>query len=246
MQYRLTCGKCGHDYPVETRQAGGTLVCECGETIQIPTMLKMKRLPEWEESAPEAETPASAEKVEQQVETNADAAQTVAEPKKQSALSRITGLSGKRWGLFIVAALVLIFCATKIGMNARTPDPRAIFYKQIDYMQDGKAIRRDSSPITVGDYGFYFLQDPEHPYVVTDELIDAFSDFYAYQYFDYVKELDMSDNFYDNYEALITKWRLYLMLYSIVAGIALIVALYALFAKESHKQVGVRRGEGWV
>ncbi|MBP5620695.1 MAG: hypothetical protein J6X44_01640, partial [Thermoguttaceae bacterium] len=60
MKYRLTC-ECGRSYPIEPRQAGQTLDCECGKTLQIPTMLKMKRLPEWEEkenaSEPVADEP---------------------------------------------------------------------------------------------------------------------------------------------------------------------------------------------
>lgn len=254
MQYRLTCDKCGRAYPVEPRRAGGSLTCECGETLTIPTMLKMKRLPEWDEkevddkqeevqpveTKQDAAAPSSPDRQENAAESPADAA-----PKSSGLMKRITGLSGKRWGLFIVAALILVFCSAKIGMNISQPDPRSVFYKKINYTNDGKAIRRDSSPITVNDYAFYFLQDPEHPYVITDQLIDAFNDFYAYQYFDYVKELDMSDNFYDNYEALLTKWRLYLTFYFIVAGLSLIAALCALFIKESHKQVGVSRGESW-
>lgn len=43
IQYLLPCS-CGRKTPVETRQAGGSIVCECGATLDIPRLLEMKRL----------------------------------------------------------------------------------------------------------------------------------------------------------------------------------------------------------
>lgn len=252
MQYRLTC-QCGRSYPVEPRQAGGTLVCECGETINIPTMLKMKRLPVWgeeEEAAPEKDE-AVAPATDAVQPQNADDAQK-AEPKSEIAESRSNadapnkeGLSARRWGLFIVASCLLLVSVFFIFRNIHYPNPRAVFYKQTTFRENGKELRRDSSPITGEDYSFYFLPDPEHPYMVEDRLIDAFNDFYAYQYFEFVRELDLSDNFYDNYSALVTRWKMRLVGFGLLALISLGVALFALFAKESQKQVGSMRGESW-
>ena len=46
-RYRLTC-QCGKEYPVEASQAGRTIECTCGVRLNIPSMLKIKRLPLWD------------------------------------------------------------------------------------------------------------------------------------------------------------------------------------------------------
>ena len=71
------------------------------------------------------------------------------------------------------------------------------------------------------------------------------NDFVCMQYFPYVKQLDMSDNFYDNYEALKTKRLLLLTGFGLLALISLVVEFYALFAKEKVQQVGAMRGDNW-
>lgn len=240
MQYRLTC-KCGRAYPVETGQAGGTISCECGETIQIPTMMKIKRLPEWDEGA-ESEPEEGAQENSKAPETDVAEKKTDAKPKKER-------LSSKRKGLFIVAGLFLVvsvFFFTFI--ISHKPDPRMVFYKQINYkLEDGRNIKRDSTPILEEDFGFYYLQDPytNQTYEMNDLSIEHLTDFYAYQYFNYLKKLDLSDNFYENYDAVLTKWRLWVIAWGVVALASLVGAMCALFIKESDKQVGVMRGEGW-
>ena len=110
-------------------------------------------------------------------------------------------------------------------------------------------MRRDTTPTTYGDYNFYFFTDYSDPerrtYLVDDQLIDMMSPFVTIQYFTYLKELPMSDNFYENYEALKTRRYLYLAGFGFLALVSLIVALLALFVKESQKQVGSMRGSSW-
>ena len=43
VQYLLPCS-CGRKTPVETRQAGETLVCGCGAKLDIPRLLELKKL----------------------------------------------------------------------------------------------------------------------------------------------------------------------------------------------------------
>ena len=146
-------------------------------------------------------------------------------------------------GLFFV---VSVFFFTFI--IAHKPDPRMVFYKQINYkLEDGRNIKRDSTPILEEDFGFYYLQDPymNQTYEMNDLSIEHLTDFYAYQYFNYLKKLDLSDNFYENYDAVLTKWRLWVIAWGLVALASLIGAMCALFIKESNRQVGVMRGEGW-
>ena len=257
IRYALPCDACGRRHPVETSQAGGQVNCECGATIRIPTMLKIKRLEPWEDA--DAETDRESQEVavaqEISVESRSDAEtsatpETAAKSEKTSELAKPRKLSARRRGLFIVASLAFVvsvfFCARAI----KTPPPIAVFYKQTVYdLGDGRKVRRDTTPTTYGDYNFYFFTDYSDPerrtYLVDDQLIDMMSPFVTIQYFTYLKELPMSDNFYENYEALKTRRYLYLSGFGFLALVSLIVALLALFVKESQKQVGSMRGSSW-
>lgn len=53
-KYLLPCS-CGLQITVEPRQAGQTIVCSCGATLQVPTLLDMTAL----EEAPEEPSPAT-------------------------------------------------------------------------------------------------------------------------------------------------------------------------------------------
>ncbi|GHT14859.1 hypothetical protein FACS1894170_12200 [Planctomycetales bacterium] len=44
MKYLLPCS-CGLSVDVEPRQAGQTVVCSCGKTLQVPSLSKVKELP---------------------------------------------------------------------------------------------------------------------------------------------------------------------------------------------------------
>ena len=241
IRYALPCDACGRRHPVETSQAGGQIDCECGATIRIPTMLKIKRLDPWEDA--DAETPKETQEAPATTPVAPSTPESPAAPKARK-------LSARRRGLFIVASLAFVvsvfFCARAI----KTPPPIAVFYKQTVYdLGDGRKVRRDTTPTTYGDYCFYFFTDysnPERPtYLVDDQLIDMMSPFVTIQYFTYLKELPMSDNFYENYEALKTRRYLYLGGFGFLAFVSLVVALLALFVKESQKQVGSMRGSSW-
>jgi hypothetical protein len=43
IQYLLPCS-CGRKMPIETRQAGESIACECGATLEIPRLLELKKL----------------------------------------------------------------------------------------------------------------------------------------------------------------------------------------------------------
>ena len=68
--------------------------------------------------------------------------------------------------------------------------------------------------------------------------------FGAYTYFEYVKTPNFSDNFNENYEAILTRWKTALAIWGFIAFVALVVALLALFTKESTKQVESREKAG--
>ena len=247
MSYRLPCDHCGRAYPVEPRQAGDVITCECGAKLQIPTMLKIKRLEPWvEDEAPKSD---DVETNEKKAPETVDAA-TADATKESAATEKKPKLSAKRRALFLLAALVFVGSVFFVARNVKTPDPRRVFYKQTTYdLGDGRKIRRDSSPITMEDYSFYYATDFSDPqrrtFIITNEYFDYMSPFELVRYFELVKNLEMSDNFYENFEALKTRRVITLVSASIMALVSLIVALYALFAKETQKQVGSMRGSEW-
>jgi hypothetical protein len=250
MKYSLTC-ECGQSQPVEPRQAGQSLICACGKTLQVPTMLQIKRLPEWEDEGAGKPESAAQEDVDQGAAPEGTAHESMKKAPKQPRISP------KRKGLFIAAGFVFVVAVFFIGRIAHKPDPISVHFKRTVYRADGKDISRHSTPTTPEDFYFYFIPDPTnetgiayaddgYPLVVNDDIIDrGLSLFGAYTYFEYVKTPNFSDNFNENYEAILTRWKTALAIWGFIAFVALVVALLALFTKESTKQVGVARGEGW-
>jgi hypothetical protein len=259
VRYQLPCENCGRVHPVETGQAGGMIFCECGTKVKIPTMMRIKRLQPWDEASDDEE---SEKKDEQPTEAapgedadrkttssvsdtpSSTTADSAGQPKERRKLS------ARRRGLFVVASLFCI-ASTFVACNwLRTPPPVAVFFKQVDYqLSDGRRIRRDTTPVSITDYNFFYFTDYSDPdrrvYLVDDELIDRMSNFVTIEYFENLKEIEMSDAFYENYDAIKTRYLLTAAGFGIVALVSLIVALYALFAKESNKQVGLIRGAEW-
>ena len=248
MRYKLLCESCGRYYPVETRQAGGTITCECGAVLSIPTMLKMKRLPEWDEEKEGEATEANAEeKTLEEKDATADASGNGSSAEPSAPKKK---LSAKRRGLFCFCGLVLILSLFVVGRNIKTPDPTAVFYKETVYsLGDGRMIKRDSTPITMQDYGFYFSTDFSDParttYLVNDGFIDGLPPFQSILFFDYVRELNMSDNFYDKYDSLIVRRRITMVFLAILAGLSLVAAVVPLFLSKEQKTVGAARGSDW-
>jgi Trk-type K+ transport system membrane component len=43
-QFVLPCDACGHEFTIETSQAGNQLECPCGATVQVPSLMQIRRL----------------------------------------------------------------------------------------------------------------------------------------------------------------------------------------------------------
>lgn len=201
-------------------------------------MLKMKRLPLWNDDG------APADEIDAQVA--ASNAETPVDAATASVATPAT--SGKRWGLFAVAAVFTVVGAFFLCRNVQPVNPLGVFYKRVEYASgDGKTVRRDSSPIDFHDYSFYFLDDPvnQRVYYVDDRLIDDMSFFHSYHYLDSVKKLEMSDNFYENYEALKSRRVISLVMSGVATLCGFALALFALLAPEKRRNVGAARGDAW-
>ncbi|MBQ7028679.1 MAG: hypothetical protein IJN32_00415 [Thermoguttaceae bacterium] len=238
-RYQLTCPRCNRQIPIEISQAGQTLPCECGETLRVPTMLKIKRLPIWSGDASADEAAASALEPSN-AEPSADS------PTPPAA--EVAASSSKRWGLFAVAAVFTVVGAFFFCRNVLPVNPLGVFYKRVEYASgDGKTVRRDSSPIDYRDYSFYFLDDPVNKsvYYVDDYLIDNMSFYHSYHYLESVKKLEMSDNFYENYDALKSRRVISLVMSGVATLCGFALALFALLAPEKRRNVGAARGDAW-
>ena len=188
---------------------------------------------------PPADEIAASDDESSNAETTADAS-TVAAPSAAS--------SGKRWGLFAVAAVFTVVGAFFFCRNIQPVNPLGVFYKRVEYASgDGKTVRRDSSPIDFHDYSFYFLDDQlnKRVYYIDDALIDDMSFFHTYHYLDSVKKLEMSDNFYENYEALKSRRSISLVMSGVATLCGFALALFALLAPEKRRNVGAARGDAW-
>ncbi|MDO5580148.1 MAG: hypothetical protein Q4G69_03360 [Planctomycetia bacterium] len=224
IEYTLTC-ECGKTYPVNVSLAGQEIDCSCGKKIIIPTMIKMKKLPLWEE--PEA---ASVSPVPQK---------TVKKGK----------LHGGRLGLFIIGLIIALLSGWFLySLLKFPPNPVQVFSKRIMYASGEKYVHRNSSPVSQEDYEFYLFHDPYRnlDYVIEDGLIDAWAPFPAYTYFDSVRNgLTMSDNFYDNFEEIKYQHRIMVAVAIIVIVIGLVLAVLPWIIPEKKTVVGTMRGTEW-
>lgn len=212
-------------------------------------MLKIKRLPLWEDGD---DAPRPDEQTVDALPTTPESeSESVPEPNAAVppvAASNAAKSSGKRWGLFVVAAVFTLVGAFFFCRNALPVNPIGVFYKRVEYASgDGKTVRRDSSPIDYRDYSFYFLDDPvnQRVYYVDDYLIDNMSFFHSYHYLDSLKTLEMSDNFYENYEALKSRRVISLVMSGVATLGGFALALFALLAPEKRRNVGAARGDAW-
>lgn len=254
VRYELAC-QCGRKFPVETSQAGQELSCECGATLKIPTMMKIKRLPVWSEGDGEptdAKADGAFDSTANQESAPTDAKENVANETNDGGVqtqnvAKRGGLSSRRLGMFLVGGAILVVSAFFFCRDLKAPNPLDVFYKRQVFAADGKAIRRDSSPIEQSDVNFYFLYEPslQATYLVDDNIIDSMSVFYAYRYLECVRDVNLSDNFYDNYESLKIRRTIRLVGFGVAAALGLAIAFLALFLPEKQKQVGRMRGSDW-
>lgn len=229
IRYTLTC-ECGKDWPVDISLAGQEIACTCGRKIIIPTMLKMKKLPLWEE---EKEEKSAA------VKGSASLPGSVKRGK----------LHGGRLGLLIVGLIIMVLGGWYLWTLIKyPPNPIQVFSKRIMYASGEKYVHRNSSPVSPEDYEFYIFHDPyrKMDYVIDDRLIDIWAPFPAYTYFDMLRNgLTMSDNFYDNFEEIKYQYRIMYAVSIIVMIFGVVLCILPWLIPEKRTVVGTMRGTEW-
>lgn len=244
IKYAMTC-ECGKRHPIETFQAGRELVCECGKTLSIPSMLKIKRLPVWSEAE-------SAQSVTEKsiVIDNASAKMPSSVPSESIREGKVRVLAGNRLGVFIVGlVLTTLFCLSLWRTSSHKPIPLQVFYKQTMFASGDNVVRRNSSPVSESDYDFFLQNDPntQQTYIINDFYIDrGMTPAMAFIYFDVLKDLKLSENFYDNFEEIQHNHRIKTGATHIAIVFSVLLCGVPWLMPRRKKIVGEARGAQWT
>ena len=174
-KYLLPCS-CGKSVPVETSQAGQEVVCECGLTLTVPSMLKIKKLQQADE-IPKKGTKGS----------------TAAATETKS--SRMVN-----WNIFSVGLILTLFtgwiCWSIIANSY--PRPEDVLYKRVMYTFGSKVLYNDTTPIPIEESSFFSISGEQIDRFYPMEALeywDLVKDGPA-----------MSMNFRENYQSLIDSY----------------------------------------
>lgn len=237
-KYLLPCS-CGKSVPVETSQAGSDVVCQCGETLKVPSMLKIKKLRPLEEALADELT--TAQPVEAAPQQQKDAQDYLKKTVKEHENAPVRSQKHKtiHSGLFVIGLALLLasIVLTLYVVTQTTPKPQDVLQKRIFYHFGGKASYQDSTPLS-----------PEDRIILTipDEMIENFNPIDAQRFWHYVKDgPTMSFNFNENYQTV----KDYYILRCIGCGILNLLA-FGLFVSSfflgKTQSVGVQRGSSWT
>ena len=134
-KYLLPCS-CGQDVPVETSQAGGNLLCRCGLSVQVPTLLKIKKLPLAGETPDQSSAAVDAPPVSP------------------------TGTRSNRsmfWIGLVLTVVAGLYCVYAVLFTF--PKPQDVLKKQRVYHFAGKVAVQDSTPLPIEDVNFLTITD---------------------------------------------------------------------------------------
>lgn len=256
-KYLLPCS-CGKFVPIETAQAGSDVVCQCGQSLKVPSMLKIKKLRTVEEAL--AGELAAIDPAQMSTHENAASPQNVSTEQKASQEKRQKDAqnylkkavkdendlndskkttSRVHSGLFSTGLVLLLasIALTFYMVTQTTPKPQDVLKKRIFYHFGGKASYQDSTPITYGD---------EVILTIPDDMIDKFNPIDAQRFWIYVKDgPTMSFNFNENYQTV----KDYYILRCVGCGILNLFALglfLSSFFLGQKQTVGVQRGSSWA
>jgi len=216
LKYLLPCS-CGQDVPIETSQAGGNVLCNCGLSVQVPSLLKIKKL----QLASETQS-------QSLLATTGAAVSTIQTP-----------MGGRvHFGVFWIGLILTIvaglYCAYTVLFSF--PKPQDVLKKQRIYHYAGKFATQDSTPIPMDEIEFF---------IITEEYIDHFSPMQTIMYWNILKDGPaMSMNFRENYETFKDYYYLRCIGTGILVLLTLSVLISSFFLGQT-KTVGTRQGTVW-
>ena len=215
-KYLLSC-TCGKDVPIETAQAGGNVLCDCGLSLKVPTLLQIKKLPFADGNS---------------VQSPALTGTSSVSPAKAPAKAQIN-LAMLLIGLVLTIAAVL-YCVYTVLLTF--PKPQDVLKKQVIYHFAGKVAAQDATPIPIPEQYFF---------AINDELIDLLNPVDLIRYWELVKDGPaMSMNFRENYETFKDYYYLRCAGTGILVLLALSILISSFFLGRSPT-VGTRQGTEW-
>ncbi|MCL2306578.1 MAG: hypothetical protein FWC43_14665 [Planctomycetaceae bacterium] len=215
-KYLLPCS-CGKEVSIETSQAGGNVLCDCGLSLRIPSLLKIKQLPP--EGGVQIQSPSAPD--------------VPAEPTVKKSTSRRVNFNVFLIGLYLTFAAVA-YCTYTVLFTF--PKPQDVLDKQVYYHYAGRFTLQDSTPIPIDER--YFFE-------ITDEIIDHLNPVDARSYWNLVKDGPaMSMNFRENYETFKDRYILRCVGTGLLVVLALCILISSFFLGRT-KTVGTRQGTVW-
>jgi hypothetical protein len=214
-KYLLSCS-CGKEVPIETAQAGGNVLCDCGLSLKVPTLLQIKKLPLADGRQMQSPT-----------------ADDVSGVPAKTASKTQPNLSMLLIGLILTIAANL-YCVYTVLFTF--PKPQDVMNKQVVYQFAGKVAAQDSTPIPMPERYFF---------VISEEDIDFLNPIDAMRYWELVKDGPaMSMNFRENYETFKDYYDLRCAGTGILVLIALSLLISSFFLGRPPT-VGTRQGTEW-
>ena len=214
-KYLLSCS-CGRDVPLETSQAGGNVLCDCGLSLKVPSLLQIKKLPIADDG--QTQSPVTG------------AAPTVSAKKGTKAEMNLSIF----WIGLVLSIAAALYCAYSVFFTF--PRPQDVLNKQVVYHFEGKVAVQNSNPIPMPEQYFF---------VITDEHIDHFYPVDTMRYWDMVKDGPaMSMNFREDYETFKDYYYLRCVGTGILVLLALSLLISSFFLGRSQT-VGTRQGTEW-
>lgn len=220
-KYLLPC-TCGKHIPIETAQAGGEVLCECGLAVKVPSLLKIKKLSTVEEFAASQEEPSSPESSEEKQDS----------PEKKRSGDALPRTLRTMGGILLLLSILL----TAYWVMFTYPKPQDVLNKRFVYTFGDKEIPQDSSPVPLDERRFLYI--PE-------EAIDYFDPNMTMRYWRLVEDGPaMSLNFRENFQTLVDTYYIRCVGSGVLILISLIIYIASFFVSKT-KVVAPRKGTDW-
>ena len=244
--YKLSC-LCGLSIPVETNQAGRSLICSCGQQVQIPSLSEILKLePMLEHEA-------------WKTEKNR---QPIAATSRSICLKHLVLVCGMV--AMIVTSLLVLFGALfrpywTTGyiphLMTRYPQLHDVCVMQRHFLHGNKVVGRDTLPISSRD--FRLLVDeriipPQYGLLVwSEDVINRlpYIDYHPLiliEMHDNLKGgLELSYNFSEKYDKLVFYYWARLVVLGVLTAVSLVVLIVGIFLPKQVEDIGERGGESW-
>ena len=229
MPYKLPCS-CGSFVPVETNQAGRSVQCQCGNSLQVPSLSQIKNLEPFSEQG--------------SVKT---------QKKGVSPKSPSRWIRAKHICLIVGFVLFIIMGLLFVRGVMHYPQLYDVCTMNPYYVHDGKVIGRDTKPISPRDFRLIVDERivPGQYVILSEDMINQnpFYDQYPIhliELHDHLKDgLELSYNFHEKYGQLVFYYWARFVVFAFLTGVSLLILITGLLMPKYTEDIGERGGETW-